>query len=47
MTNEAAKIWADAVKQTGIWMDPCAYKIAEFGRLIIPKMQEAINNAKR
>jgi hypothetical protein len=45
-THEAARIWAEAVKESGIWMEDCAEKVADFGRLIIPKMQEAIDNAK-
>lgn len=45
--NEAARIWADTVKETGIWIEPFSGKVADFGRLLIPRMQEAIDNAKR
>jgi len=38
-TKNAAQIWADAIRKTGIWMSPFADNVAELGRLIIPQMQ--------
>jgi hypothetical protein len=35
--STAADIWAEAVRETGIWMSP---KVADLGRLIIPRMQQ-------
>jgi hypothetical protein len=44
--NEAAKIWAEAIRETGIWLSPFADNVVELGRLIIPRMQEAIDDAR-
>jgi hypothetical protein len=46
MTNKAHDIWSETVKETAIWqIEAVASPIAEFGRLIIPKIQTAIEDA--
>lgn len=43
---EADRLWASVVKETGIWISPYAEQVADFGRLVIPKMREALAEAR-
>lgn len=40
-------IWVAAVRETGIWLSPYAEQVAEFGRLVIPKMREAFQKERQ
>ena len=46
LDNEAATIWANAIRETGLWLSPFAENVAELGRLIIPRMQQTIRAAR-
>jgi hypothetical protein len=37
--DTADKIWADAVRDTGIWMAPYAEQVGDFGRIVLPKLK--------
>lgn len=44
---DADRLWASVVKETGIWLAPYSDQVADFGRLLIPKMREALAAARR